>query len=106
MIYASRIAAQTVHYGMRVDFYLRGRGGGQKETRGTLNFVERTDGELEEPAFSVDLDAAQEMFEQLWSQGFRSKHDRGNSDKLDAARIDHIADLRKAAKLDREPTAR
>ena len=37
--------------------------------------------------------------EMLWAQGFRSKHDRGGADKLDAARVEHLADLRKAAKL-------
>lgn len=56
-------------------------------------------GEALAPSFSVDMSAAQELFELLWSQGFRSKHDNGNADKLDAARQEHLADLRKVAKL-------
>lgn len=56
-------------------------------------------GEVLEPSFRADMDAVQGLFEQLWAQGFRSKHDNGNADKLDAARKEHIEDLRKAAKL-------
>lgn len=56
-------------------------------------------GEALEPSFTVDIDAVQALFESLWAQGFRSVHDRGNADKLDAARLEHLADLRKVAKL-------
>lgn len=56
-------------------------------------------GEYIEPTFSLSMDAAQAFFEELWAQGFRSKHDRGSSDRLDEARKEHIDDLRKAAKL-------
>lgn len=38
------------------------------------------------PAFTLNMGAAQELFEQMWSQGFRSVHDKGSSDKLDTAR--------------------
>jgi hypothetical protein len=51
-----------------------------------------------EPTFRLQTAAAQEMFEQLWAQGFRSKHDKGNAEALDAARREHIGDLRKAAR--------
>jgi hypothetical protein len=63
-------------------------------------------GEALEPSFSATIEAVQELFESLWAQGFRSVHDKGNSDKLDAARREHIDDLRKAAKLDTHPAPR
>ena len=56
-------------------------------------------GEVLQPSFTVTVEAAQALFEQLWAQGFRSVHDNGHADKLDAARKEHIEDLRKAAKL-------
>jgi hypothetical protein len=59
----------------------------------------KAEGILMEPTFRLPTSAAQEMFEQLWKQGFRSKHDKGNAEALDAARREHIGDLRKAAKL-------
>lgn len=59
------------------------------------------EGMMVEPTFRLPTSSAQELFEQLWKQGFRSKHDNGNSEALDIARREHIGDLRKAAKLDR-----
>lgn len=64
-----------------------------------MEFEKGEDGLPCEPAFRLSMEAAQEFFEMMWAQGFRSKHDRGGADKLDAARTEHIADLRKAAKL-------
>jgi hypothetical protein len=61
--------------------------------------IQEAEGMFHEPTFRLNTAAAQEMFEQLWRQGFRSKHDNGNADALDAARREHIGDLRKAAKL-------
>jgi hypothetical protein len=59
--------------------------------------TEEHDGLLHEPTFVLDKDCAQEFFEELWAAGFRSIHDTGGADKLDAARREHIGDLRKAA---------
>jgi hypothetical protein len=56
-------------------------------------------GQYCDPTFRLRYEQAQELFEKMWAQGFRSKHDRGASDRLDAARQEHITDLRKAAKL-------
>jgi hypothetical protein len=56
-------------------------------------------GEYIDPSFNVDMEAAQQLFESLWAQGFRSVHDKGNADKLDDARQAHIDDLRKVAKI-------
>lgn len=61
--------------------------------------VPKAPGEIVQPTFSIELDSAQELFEQLWAQGFRSAHDKGNAEALDTARKEHLADLRKAAKL-------
>jgi hypothetical protein len=61
--------------------------------------VPETEGLFHEPTFRLPTAAAQELFEQMWKQGFRSKHDKGNAEALDAARREHIGDLRKAAKL-------
>lgn len=57
------------------------------------------DGLLIEPTFRIPNADGQELFERLWALGFRSKHDKGNSEALDTARREHIGDLRKAAKL-------
>jgi hypothetical protein len=50
-----------------------------------------------DPTFSLFGEDAQSFFEAMWRAGFRSKHDRGSIDTLDAARKEHIADLRRAA---------
>lgn len=87
-------------YQDRVSFYLIDERFGDKKSFGkrvTMETVE--DGLLVEPTLSIPITAAQELFEALWAQGFRSKHDKGNSEALDAARREHIGDLRKAAKL-------
>lgn len=47
----------------------------------------------------LETEAAQQLFEEMWAQGFRSVHDRDAGDRVDAARREHIEDLRKAAKL-------
>jgi hypothetical protein len=50
-----------------------------------------------DPALDLQASEAQELFEAMWRAGFRSKHDRGSVDTLDAARLAHIEDLRRAA---------
>jgi hypothetical protein len=95
-----RLHAQNSFYGHRVDFYLIDYNSqGERMIANSVGFTDMPSGGLVEPSFSLDLDVAQEFFEQLWRQGFRSVHDKGGSDRLDAARSEHIADLRKAAKL-------
>lgn len=65
---------------------------------GVVDYTPRV-GTALEPSFRVERPAAQALFEELWAQGFRSKHDNGHADKVDAARREHIADLRKVAKV-------
>ena len=99
-----RLAAQTVHYGHRVDFYLadHDQTGRRMYAKEIAFEAPEHVGMLLPPSFSLHVDAAQELFEMLWAQGFRSPHDKGGAKELDAARREHIADLRRAAKLDRE----
>lgn len=94
-----RLDAQAAFYGHRVDFYLTDFDNDGKRRLSKIEFEPFDEGLLVAPSFSIDLDVAQEFFEQLWAQGFRSKNDLGNAPALDAARKEHIADLRKAAKL-------
>lgn len=97
--HGTRLAAQVVHYGDSVEFYLADYRDGRRADAAPVIFEEGKEGLSGAPAFRLSVEATQEFFEMLWSQGFRSKHDRGGADKLDAARTEHIADLRKAAKL-------
>lgn len=97
--HGTRLAAQVVHYGDSVEFYLADYRDGKHGIAEPITFNADNNGMLPPPTFRLSTDAAQEFFEMMWSQGFRSKHDRGGADKLDAARTEHIADLRKAAKL-------
>jgi hypothetical protein len=97
--HGTRLAAQTVFYSDQVEFYLVEFRYG-KRADASVTFEEVPDGNLAAPTFRLTMEAAQEFFEQLWAQGFRSMHDRGSSDRLDAARAEHIADLRRAAKLE------
>jgi hypothetical protein len=99
ILVGKRLAAQTAHYGHRVDFYLADHQDGKLLHARKIDFQPIAEGAYAEPSFSLQLEVAQELFEQLWSQGFRSKHDKGNAEALDAARREHIGDLRKAAKL-------
>lgn len=95
-----RLAAQTSFYGQRVDFYLADHDRtGNRLIASKIEFKLMADGAYVEPSFSLSMDMAQELFQQLWAQGFRSPHDRGSSETLDAARREHIDDLRRAAKL-------
>jgi hypothetical protein len=96
-----KLHPSTEVYQGRVNFYLVEERHGEKRSFGKPVTMEtpEMEGLLMEPTFSLPLDEAQELFEKLWAQGFRSKHDRGNSEALDAARREHIGDLRKAAKL-------
>lgn len=85
-----------------VSFWLVHETAGEAESIGKpVEMVPCDVGLMVEPTFRLRTSEAQEMFEQLWKQGFRSKHDNGNSEALDAARREHIDDLRRAAKLDR-----
>ena len=94
-----KLHAQTSFYANAVEFWLVDERDG-KRSFGTSVTMETSEPGLEQPpTFRIPLDNAQELFEQLWAQGFRSAHDRGNSEALDTARREHIADLRKAAKL-------
>lgn len=95
----TRLAAQIVHWGDHVEFYIANYDRGERAIAKPVEFVKDEGGLCVEPAFRLPMEAAQEFFEMLWAQGFRSKHDRGGADRLDAARAEHIADLRKAAKL-------
>lgn len=96
-----RLHAQTSFYGQSADFYLTDYDRqGNRLIAGKVEFEPFPEGSIAvAPSFTLSLDLAQEFFEEMWAQGFRSKHDRGNADKLDAARVEHLADLRKAAKL-------
>lgn len=101
MIYhGPRLAAQTVFYSDQVEFYLADYRHGKAAYAEPVVFAEpERDGFCCPPTFRLPMESAQDFFEQLWSQGFRSKHDKGGTDRLDAARKEHIDDLRKAAKL-------
>jgi hypothetical protein len=95
-----RLAAQTSFYAQRVDFYLGDQDqAGNRLLATKIDFEPVTEGLCTEPSFSLPMDMAQELFEQMWRQGFRSLHDKGSAENLDAARREHIADLQKAAKL-------
>jgi hypothetical protein len=97
--HGTRMAAQVSFISDSVDFYLADFSTGKRFDAKPAEFGEVPEGSLGVPTFRLPMDKAQEFFEQLWAQGFRSKHDRGGADRLDAARSEHIADLRKAAKL-------
>lgn len=94
-----KLHAQTSFYANAVEFWLAEESGDKLAlgTSVTMEDVER--GLMAPPTFRIPLDNVQELFEQLWKQGFRSAHDKGNAETLDAARQEHIGDLRKAAKL-------
>ena len=96
-----KLHAQTSFYQQAVEFWLHDERGERRFIGTSITMEDRTDGIVVEPTFRLPLNDAQELFEQLWKQGFRSAHDKGNSEALDAARKEHIADLRKAAKLER-----
>lgn len=99
MKHGTRMGAQVVFYGDQVEIYAADYRDGKAAYGKPVVFEQGPDGLPCEPILRLPMESAQEFFEQLWSQGFRSKHDRGGADKLDAARSEHIADLRKAAKL-------
>lgn len=96
-----KLHAQTSFYANAVDFWLVDERGERRSVGTAVTMEDKTDGLIGSPTFSVSLNGAQELFEELWRQGFRSAHDKGNSEALDTARREHIADLRKAAKLER-----
>lgn len=99
---ADKIAAQATFYNDQVDFWIFDwRDGRKRVVARNIEYEEFPEGGPTPPSVSIPFDAAQELFEQLWAQGFRSKHDKGNAAALDAARQEHIGDLRRAAKLDR-----
>lgn len=95
----ARLSAQSEMWGDRVSFYLVDFDRAGEKRVPSITWEPIADGVSFEPAFTLHTESAQELFEQMWAQGFRSKHDRGGADRLDAARAEHIADLRKAAKL-------
>lgn len=100
---AKRLAAQVSFYGQRVDFYLADHDqSGKRMIARSIGFEPLDDGLFTEPSFGIPLEAAQELFEQLWQQGFRPAKGHGSTAELDAARKEHISDLRRAAKLDRQ----
>lgn len=87
-------------YNDSLDFWLVDERDGKRRIALPVTFDEgERDGLLVEPTFCISMSDGQELFERLWGQGFRSKHDKGNAESLDAARREHIGDLRKAAKL-------
>lgn len=94
----TQISASVSFPQQAVHVYIR-----EKDPEGGWSYLSPTGpiyaqaGEAVDPTATVSVESAQELFEQLWSQGFRSVHDRGNSDKLDAARKEHIDDLRSVA---------
>ena len=92
------IAQAVMFYVAKEDRFTRLRDREHLTEEG-VNDVRPRPGEVLPPSFMAEMEAVQVLFEQLWAQGFRSKHDNGNADKLDAARKEHIEDLRKAAKL-------
>ena len=97
--HGTRLGAQVVYYGDQVEIYAIDHRDGKTAYGKPIVFEVGPEGMLCEPILRLPMDAAQEFFEQLWAQGFRSKHDKGSAKELDAARTEHIADLRKAAKL-------
>lgn len=97
-----RISPQSNFFAGTIDFWLVEESGfhGEKRSIGQPVVMQSADGLLApEPTFKLEQSAAEELFERLWALGFRSRHDKGNADKLDQARQEHLADLRKAAKL-------
>ena len=97
--HGARLHAQTSFYANRVEFWLLDYDRGKRAVAKDIVFEEVEPGMPISPSFSLELDIAQEFFEELWRQGFRSAHDKGSAEALDVARKEHIADLRKAAKL-------
>lgn len=98
---ATRLHAQFRDYGTEVEFFVLQEGDEKRALAKPVVFEDdaRTDGVAgsPDPTFKLARDRAQEFFEALWLMGFRSKHDRGSIDTLDAARLAHIEDLRRAA---------
>lgn len=93
--FSRKVAFWLVDYGQRGECFAFGES----------VVMHRSDGDeyavhAPPPTFSLPVDTVQELFEQLWAQGFRSVHDTGGAEKLDAARREHIVDLRRAAKLE------
>lgn len=100
--HGTRLATETSFYSNQVNFYLAEYRMGKPHVAKVEYAEESNPGLPYGPSFSLPMETAQEFFEMLWSQGFRSKHDRGSADRLDAARAEHIADLRRAAKLEQK----
>lgn len=97
-----RLHASVSHISQSVSFYhlKRDFDTGKLWLQTPDGPVEKTiNAEYLAPTLILGMDAAQELFEELWAQGFRSVNDKGSSDRLDQARREHIDDLRKAAKL-------
>jgi hypothetical protein len=94
-----KLHPQLETYQDAVKFFLVDDHGGKRAVALPVTMEAGKEGALIEPAFALSTGETQELFEKLWAQGFRSKHDKGNAEALDAARLEHIADLRKAAKL-------
>lgn len=82
-----------------VHFYVGRRDEDKREILSAEGWKSYTPGFEADPSFTVSMEAAQVLFEELWAQGLRSSRDRGSSDRLDQARQEHLADLRKVAKL-------
>ena len=96
----NQFAVQRRPWMQDVAFYILNRHHERGTSVGVVEFRPHTPGEEATPTLSVDEEAVQALFEELWSLGFRSARDKGsNPEALDEARRDHIADLRKAAKL-------
>jgi hypothetical protein len=94
-----RLHTQLEAYQDCVNFYLADERGEKRFLGQPVVMAEQEPNIYVEPTFRLSSGEAQELFERLWSQGFRSVHDKGGAKELDAARKEHIADLRKAAKL-------
>lgn len=84
--------------GQSVHFYMgRVRPDGTAESLTPEGMKPWRPGYQMEPSFTVSMETAQKLYEELHSQGFRSTRDRGSSDRLDEARKEHLEDLRKVA---------
>ncbi len=93
-LYAQRshVRTKAVSLFMDDDDYRPGRG-----TYRRVKSVEFEDVELftdDSPVLDMSEDSAQELFNQLWSLGFRPVSEDGNVGMLQATQ-DHLSDMRK-----------
>jgi len=93
------VHAESSDFGRAVNLYFyRESGAGSTEVlRASFILAEVEEGSYREPSMALQKEAAQRLFDALWSVGFRSRTDdaptNGHLDALNA----HIKDLRYVA---------